>query len=155
MSNTNTKFDIKVVEKALGDNALSPYKVKVNTFEDFLKIRETLTRMGWLQRSNEPGKKDTLWQLAHITEDKDGTIYICHFKHMYMAEGTEDSTTKTNLTDQDLAKLHFIVQLLQKWNLLTSVEPLGEESSTAITIVPHSNKDKFNLRKKYYKITTK
>ena len=80
--------------------------------DDFLKIKETLTRMG--VASN---REKILYQSTHILH-KQGHYYIVHFKELFALDGKP-----TNLTKVDVERRNAIVNLLQEWNLLTVVKP--------------------------------
>ena len=80
--------------------------------DDFLKIKETLTRMG--VASN---REKILYQSTHILH-KQGHYYIVHFKELFALDGKP-----TNLTKVDIERRNAIVNLLQEWNLLTVVKP--------------------------------
>ena len=80
--------------------------------DDFLKIRETLTRIGVASR-----KDKTLYQSCHILH-KQGQYYIVHFKELFALDGKP-----TNLTKVDIERRNAIVNLLQEWKLLTIVKP--------------------------------
>lgn len=146
--------DLDNITKALnGDEVYLPYQIKTPSKDDYFKIRETLTRLGWIQKSKD-GKKDTLWQTCHITKDDNGYYYICHFKHLYMSTGKQTVVDKTNYTEDDFKRLTFVVNLLSKWNLIQTIE-MVDETPCPLSIVPYANKSNFNLRKKFFYVKSK
>ena len=110
--------------------------------DDFLKIRETLTRIGVASRKNK-----TLYQSCHILH-KRGKYYLVHFKELFALDGKESS-----ITENDLARRNAIARLLEEWDLLSI---LDEEQSSAplapmsqIKVLPHKEKPEWNLIAKY------
>lgn len=117
-------------------------EIELNDDEDFLKIRETLTRIGIASR-----KDRTLYQSCHILH-KRGKYYIVHFKELFALDGKP-----TNFSDNDLGRRNAIVNLLAEWGLLTLVDankttepivPLGQ-----IKIIAHKDKSDWDLVAKY------
>ena len=110
--------------------------------DDFLKIRETLTRIGVASR-----KDRTLYQSCHILH-KRGRYYIVHFKELFALDGKESS-----ISENDLGRRNAISRLLEEWELLTvidktqSLEPLAPMSQ--IKVLPHKEKPEWNLVAKY------
>ena len=110
--------------------------------DDFLKIRETLTRIGVSSR-----KDKTLYQSCHILH-KRGKYYLVHFKEVFALDGKESS-----ITENDLARRNAIARLLEEWDLLSILDE--EQSSTPlapmsqIKVLPHKEKDEWNLIAKY------
>ena len=110
--------------------------------DDFLKIRETLTRIGVASR-----KDRTLYQSCHILH-KRGRYYLVHFKELFALDGKESS-----ITENDIARRNAIARLLEEWELLSIVnaskaqEPLAPMSQ--IKVLPHKEKDEWNLVAKY------
>jgi hypothetical protein len=82
-------------------------EVDLTTPDAFLKIRETLTRMGVASR-----KEKKLFQSCHILH-KQGRYSILHFKELFILDGKE-----TNIDDEDIGRRNAIVKLLEEWNLL-------------------------------------
>ena len=85
--------------------------------DDFLKIRETLSRIGVASR-----KERKLYQSCHILH-KEGRYYIVHFKELFALDGKQ-----TNLSDNDVARRNTIANLLRDWGLVTimgSAEPVS------------------------------
>jgi hypothetical protein len=117
-------------------------KVKLKKPEDFLLVRETLTRIGIAPR----GKK-VLYQSAHILH-KRGEYYICNFKELFLLDGK-----KSTITDEDYERRNLIVDLLEGWGLIDVVDEWFEEvnlaSMSTIKIIPHSEKNDWILEAKY------
>ena len=126
-------------------------EVTLNEQDDFLKVRETLTRIG------VASKKDrTLFQSCHILH-KRGQYYIVHFKELFALDGKP-----TDITENDLSRRNAIINLLQDWGLVTVVKPEQTEVPTPIflsqvKILSHKEKDdwelvpKYNIGKKFQK----
>jgi hypothetical protein len=110
--------------------------------DDFLKVRETLTRIGLASK-----KDNTLYQSCHILH-KQGKYYIVHFKELFALDGKE-----TDLTENDIARRNTIVNLLAEWELVKIVnkdqtkEPIV--SMSQVKIIPYKEKDEWNLVTKY------
>lgn len=117
-------------------------EVKINEEEDFLKIKETLTRIGVASR-----KEKKLYQSCHIFH-KQGKYYIVHFKEMFIVDGKP-----SNFTEEDKGRRNKIIELLQDWDLLKVVvpekitEPLA--SISQIKIISHKEKHEWTLEAKY------
>jgi hypothetical protein len=107
--------------------------------DDFLKIRETLTRMG------VASKKDSkLYQSCHILH-KQGRYFITHFKELFLLDGKP-----SNLSMNDLGRRNTIVQLMSDWGLLEIVDVIGETAPlNQIKIISHKDKDNWELCPKY------
>ena len=107
--------------------------------DDFLKIRETLSRIGVASR-----KERKLYQSCHILH-KQGRYYIVHFKELFALDGKQ-----TNLSDNDVARRNTIANLLRDWGLVTimgSAEPLSPLSQ--IKIISFKEKNEWILETKY------
>ena len=87
-------------------------EVKLRSAEDFLKIRETLTRIGVASRRDK-----VLFQSCHILH-KQGRYYIVHFKELFALDGKP-----TNFSDEDKARRNTIANLLAEWELIDVVDP--------------------------------
>lgn len=116
--------------------------IKLNVEDDFLKIRETLTRIGIASK-----KEKTLWQSCHILH-KQGFYHLMHFKELFALDGRP-----TDIVDNDLARRNTIALLLQDWELLTIVDPsmIGDliVDMGQIKILSHKDKHEWNLQQKY------
>ena len=107
--------------------------------DDFLKIRETLTRIGVASK-----KDNKLFQSCHILH-KQGRYFITHFKELFLLDGKP-----SNLTKNDLERRNTIVKLMDDWGLLTTVTSIGETASlNQIKIIPHKDKNSWELCPKY------
>lgn len=117
-------------------------EVKIAEEEDFLKIKETLTRIGVASR-----KEKKLYQSCHIFH-KQGKYYIVHFKEMFLIDGKP-----SNFSDEDKGRRNRIVNLLQEWGLLKVVDPERIEdplsSMSQIKIINHKEKNEWTLEAKY------
>ena len=109
--------------------------------DDFLKIRETLSRIGVASR-----KDKTLFQSCHILH-KQGKYYIVHFKELFALDGK-----KATLVENDVQRRNTISVLLQDWNLLSIVKPEDAENKaplSQIKIIAFKEKNEWNLQAKY------
>lgn len=107
--------------------------------DDFLKIKETLTRIGIASR-----KEKTLYQSCHILH-KRGRYAILHFKELFQLDGKS-----TDISDEDIARRDSIAKLLDEWGLLEvdDVDDI-EVDLKQIKIVPHKEKSNWKLESKY------
>ena len=114
-------------------------EVELDQPDDFLKVRETLSRIGIASR-----KENTLYQSCHILH-KQGRYYIVHFKELFALDGK-----KTNLSENDIARRNTIANLLKDWGLInilgevTDVAPLSQ-----IKVLSFSEKNEWTLETKY------
>ena len=109
--------------------------------DNFLKIRETLTRIGIASR-----KDRKLYQSCHILH-KQGRYYIVHFKELFALDGKE-----SNITSNDVERRNTIAGLLQDWGLLKIVEATKADpkaSLSQIKVVSHKEKEEWELVPKY------
>ena len=117
-------------------------EVKIAEEQDFLKIKETLTRIGVASR-----KDKKLYQSCHILH-KQGKYYIVHFKDLFALDGKP-----TDFSDEDKGRRNTIANLLQDWDLIKVVEPDQIENPKApmsqIKILPHKEKNDWELVAKY------
>ena len=117
-------------------------EVKIAEEEDFLKIKETLTRIGVASR-----KERKLYQSCHILH-KQGKYYIVHFKELFALDGKD-----TNFSDEDIFRRNKIAFLLQEWGLLKIVDPEPIKENQAkmnhIKIINHKEKNDWELVAKY------
>ena len=110
--------------------------------DDFLKIRETLTRIGVDSR-----KDKTLYQSCHILH-KQGRYYIVHFKELFILDGKP-----TNFSENDQARRNTIANLLVEWNLIQLVN--SEKTATLVVplnqlkILAYKEKEEWVLTAKY------
>lgn len=114
-------------------------EVRLNEPDDFLKVRETLSRIGVASR-----KERTLYQSCHILH-KQGRYYIVHFKELFALDGKQ-----SNLSDNDIERRNAIAGLLGDWGL---IELVGEAEPKAplsqIKIIAYKEKDEWTLETKY------
>ena len=116
-------------------------EVTLNEPDDFLKVRETLTRIGVASR-----KEKKLYQSCHILH-KQGRYYIVHFKELFALDGK-----KTNLTVNDVQRRNRIAQLLSDWGLVSVVEAKSIEDIAPlnqIKVLSFKDKDDWTLESKY------
>ena len=109
--------------------------------DDFLKVRETLTRIGVASR-----KDKILYQSCHILHKK-GQYYIVHFKELFALDGK-----KANLSDNDLQRRNRIIKLLSDWGLVEIVkEDVIEDVAplSQIKVIAYKEKDQWILESKY------
>jgi len=111
--------------------------------DDFLKIKETLTRIGISSR-----KEKKLYQSCHILH-KRGKYYIVHFKELFALDGLP-----TSLTDEDIARRNTIANLLEEWELCDIVEPDVTDEPVVnikqLKILSHKEKREWELCPKYH-----
>ena len=111
--------------------------------DDFLKIKETLTRIGISSR-----REKKLYQSCHILH-KRGKYYIVHFKELFALDGLP-----TNLTDEAIASRNTIANLLEEWELCDIVDPdMTEEpllNIKQLKILSHKEKKEWELCPKYH-----
>ena len=117
-------------------------EVTLNKQDDFLKVRETLTRIGVSSR-----KEKVLYQSCHILH-KQGHYYLVHFKELFALDGKP-----TNISDNDIQRRNSIAKLLEEWGLVAIVNPnlIGEEIAPLhqIKIIAFKEKDEWDLIPKY------
>ena len=116
-------------------------EVTIKQPDDFLKVRETLTRIGVASR-----KDKTLFQSCHILH-KQGKYYITHFKELFALDGK-----KSTLTSNDIERRNTIAVLLQDWNLIDIVVKSAIENKaplSQIKVLPFKEKNEWNLTAKY------
>jgi len=119
----------------------SMLEVTLNEPDDFLKVRETLTRIGVASR-----KDNKLYQSCHILH-KQGRYFIVHYKELFLLDGK-----KSNLEENDVARRNTIATLMSDWSLLTIenrdkldlIAPLRQ-----IKIISFKDKDQWELCPKY------
>tara|TARA_R110000772_G_scaffold51910_9_gene119139 strand:- start:4264 stop:4686 length:423 start_codon:yes stop_codon:yes gene_type:complete len=120
----------------------SMLEVRIEEPDDFLKIKETLTRIGVSSKKEH----NILYQSCHILH-KQGHYFIVHFKELFMLDGKP-----SNFTEDDLARRNTITTLLSDWGLLELVTPsaaLPKTTLRAIKIISHRDKKDWILESKY------
>ena len=116
-------------------------EVTIKQPDDFLKVRETLTRIGVASR-----KDKTLFQSCHILH-KQGKYYITHFKELFALDGKTST-----LSENDIQRRNTIALLLQDWNLIDVVNTALVENKaplSQIKVLPFKEKNEWNLVAKY------
>ena len=116
-------------------------EVTIKQPDDFLKVRETLTRIGVASR-----KDKTLFQSCHILH-KQGKYYIVHFKELFALDGK-----KSTLTQNDIQRRNTISLLLQDWSLIDIVKKESTEDKaplSQIKVLPFKEKKEWTLSAKY------
>lgn len=117
-------------------------EIKLNDESDFLKIKETLQRIGVASR-----KENKLYQSCHILH-KQGRYYIVHFKELFALDGKS-----TDFSEEDKGRRNTIASLLEEWNLLTIVDPSKVVEPRApmsqIKIIAFKDKGNWELVAKY------
>ena len=114
-------------------------EVGLNEPDDFLKVRETLSRIGVASR-----KEKKLYQSCHILH-KQGKYYIVHFKELFSLDGKE-----TNLSENDIARRNTIAKLLSDWGLIKIISELTECAPLSqIKIISFNEKGEWDLETKY------
>ena len=110
--------------------------------DDFLKIRETLSRIGVASR-----KEKELFQSCHILHKK-GKYYIVHFKELFKLDGKQ-----TNFDESDLGRRNTIIDLLRQWNLVKVLDsnqiPEPRDQISQIKVIPYKEKLEWKLTQKY------
>jgi len=110
--------------------------------DDFLKIRETLTRIGVASKKNR-----TIYQSCHILH-KQGRYYIVHFKELFALDGKP-----SNFAEEDIARRNTIANLLAEWGLVDLVDARRSSEPVAplsqIKVLPYKEKDEWELVAKY------
>ena len=116
-------------------------EVSLKEPDDFLKVRETLSRIGVASR-----KDKKLFQSTHILH-KQGKYYICHFKELFALDGKS-----TNISENDIARRNTIANLLSDWGLVTMVKPSQAKDVAPlrqIKVIPFKEKSQWELCPKY------
>ena len=110
--------------------------------DDFLKIRETLSRIGVASR-----KEKELFQSCHILHKK-GKYYIVHFKELFKLDGKQ-----TNFDESDMGRRNTIIDLLRQWSLVKVLNPQQILDPRAplsqIKVIPYKEKSEWKLTQKY------
>lgn len=131
---TNDFFNIDV-------EGYVPLEIKLVEPDDFLKIRETLTRIGVASR-----KDKILYQSCHILH-KQGRYFIVHFKELFALDGKQ-----ADLTENDLQRRNTVAKLLSDWGLITFLQPkLFDDVAplSQIKVLSFKEKDDWTLQTKY------
>jgi hypothetical protein len=117
-------------------------EVVLNEQDDFLKVRETLTRIGVSSR-----KEKVLYQSCHILH-KQGKYYVVHFKELFALDGKP-----SNISENDIQRRNAIAKLLEEWGLIKIINPQVMTDNIAplhqIKIIAFKEKDEWDLVAKY------
>ena len=119
----------------------SPVEVKLVNQDDFLKVRETLTRIGVASR-----KDQTLYQSCHILH-KQGRYFIVHFKELFALDGKH-----ADITDNDMQRRNTVAHLLEDWGLIEILNPDDCEDTaplSQIKVLAFGEKKDWNLVANY------
>ena len=122
-------------------NLVKFIEVQLNEQDDFLKVRETLTRIGVSSR-----KEKVLYQSCHILH-KQGQYYLVHFKELFALDGKP-----SNISENDIQRRNAIAKLLEEWGLVKIVNPTVIEEVAPlhqIKIISFKEKDDWELVAKY------
>ena len=118
-------------------------EIKLKSEDDFLKVKETLTRIGISSR-----KEKKLYQSCHILH-KRGRYAIMHFKELFEMDGLE-----SNMTDSDMGRRNTITNLLEEWGLLKIEYPFEDDEPMTnigkIKIISYKEKSDWELIPKYH-----
>lgn len=118
-----------------------PLEVTLVQPDDFLKVRETLTRIGVASK-----KEKILYQSCHILH-KQGKYYIVHFKELFALDGK-----LADLTDNDIERRNTIAKLLSDWGLIKVVSPAAMANLAPISqikVISYKDKHEWDLQTKY------
>lgn len=117
-------------------------EIRLTEAENFLKVRETLTRIGVASR-----KDNTLYQSCHILH-KQGRYAIVHFKELFALDGKE-----TDFSDDDVGRRNTITNLLAEWGLISVIDPsrieVPRSPISQVKIIAHKDKNDWTLVAKY------
>lgn len=117
-------------------------EIRLKEEQDFLKIKETLTRIGVASK-----KENKLWQSCHILHKK-GAYYIVHFKELFALDGKH-----TDFSDEDKGRRNTIATLLEEWGLCSIVDKTKVQEPKAamnqVKIIPYKEKESWILEAKY------
>jgi hypothetical protein len=129
-------------ERYIDLEATDLLEVTLQKPDDFLKVRETLTRIGVSSRTEKK-----LWQSCHILHKK-GKYYIVHFKEMFALDDLP-----TSINSEDIGRRNTIANLLEEWGLVKIVDKKKAEERVPlnkIKILPYKEKGEWELCPKYH-----
>tara|TARA_R110002153_G_scaffold29711_13_gene91217 strand:+ start:29393 stop:29779 length:387 start_codon:yes stop_codon:yes gene_type:complete len=114
-------------------------EIKLGDRDNFLKIIETLSRIGMESSNNK------LVQTCHVLH-KRGQYFICHYRELFILDGYQ-----RELTPDDIKRRNGIAKLLEQWNLCSVVEKekLEPSSLSRVKVIPHKEKNKWTLKQNY------
>lgn len=117
-------------------------EIRLRDPDDFLKVRETLTRIGVASERTK-----TLYQSCHILH-KRGRYAICHFKEMFVFDGKPSS-----FDEEDFVRRNTVANLLASWGLVVLVDPVAsrypETDLRLVKIIPFKDRNSWTLTRKY------
>ena len=114
-------------------------EVQLNEPDDFLKVRESLSRIGVASR-----KERKLYQSCHILH-KQGRYFIVHFKELFALDGK-----RANITENDIARRNTITNLLKDWGLVSIIGEMGEMAPLSqVKVLSFKEKNEWELETKY------
>lgn len=113
-------------------------EIKLNREDNFLPVKETLTRMGI---ANNKDKR--LYQSCHILQ-KWGRFYIVHFKEMMELDGK-----KVSISEEDKSRTYSIAKMLESWDLITVLDEIDQEISNNFRVITYRQKSEWTLVPKY------
>ena len=116
-------------------------EIRLKAPDDFLKVRETLTRIGVASRSEKK-----LYQSCHILH-KQGRYFIVHFKELFLLDGKH-----SDFSENDMQRRNRITKLLSDWGLVEVVDDAMIEDASSVSqikILPHKEKGEWTLVPKY------
>jgi hypothetical protein len=135
--------EVDMEKRTLSLKAEDLLEVTLKADDDFLKVRETLTRIGVSSK-----KENKLYQSCHILH-KRGKFYIVHFKELFALDGLP-----TDIDDTDIGRRNTIANLLEEWGLVEIVDKkkAGDPivSLAQMKIIPHKEKQNWELVPKYH-----
>jgi hypothetical protein len=113
-------------------------EITLNSDDDFLKIKETLTRMGIANNQDH-----VLYQSCHILQ-KQRKYYIVHFKELLKLDGRE-----VNISEEDITRRNNIANCLSQWNMCTILGTHEFTNENHFRVIPHKDKSNWTLVPKY------
>lgn len=149
MKELSVRMPIDLVGADVTPDDLIPYAVEIElpdggTDDAFLKVRETLSRIGIANRSNGEQK---LYQTCNILH-KQGRYFIVHFKMMFMFDGRNN-----HLTVDDIARQNTVIKLLDQWGLIRPINPTQCDHPVApirsLKVVKYADRDNWSFLPKY------
>lgn len=134
---------IEKLNKIVGEGN-EPIEIEALDNDQFLKVRETLSRIGIA--TTQEGE-NVLWQSCNLLSKK-GKYYIVHFKHMFLLDGAFKTT---QLTDDDIKRTKYIASLLEAWGLITRTGKNRGKSVEKINVrvINFNEKSEWTLKQKY------
>ena len=135
-------MNLDVVGHAKNKLVESFIEIEVKTDDDFLKIKETLTRMGIVNKD-----KKKVWQSCHILY-KAGRYYLVHFLQLFALDGR-----KVDMSDEDFARLYSIANLIENWGLTKILNRSVMDPDIipiSVGVIPYKEKSQYEFIQKYH-----